>query len=232
MSIQVWLNSACNLLVFVALLSFFVYLISRSEKVMHFVAAEKPEGKGIVFVIILLGVAIMLASKFAPEVGTAKTNIRDALAFIAAIVGGPIAGIVVGLIGGIYRYTLGGWTALPCCLATIFAGLLGALIVYKMEFVPKKISSKTIINWAIIGFLWEVVHLQVLVPLFGEKMFWEGFNAMATKLLIPMSIMNVVAIVTFLLLIKDMVLNDSRLALDEQNKLIAEVEELRMKVWK
>jgi len=37
---------------------------------------------------------------------------------------GPVVGLGAGLIGGIHRYFLGGFVAIPCGIATMFAGLI------------------------------------------------------------------------------------------------------------
>lgn len=58
----------------------------------------------------------------------AISNIRDLAPMVAGLVAGPYVGVAVGLIGGIHRLALGGDSALPCCLATILAGLLAGLV--------------------------------------------------------------------------------------------------------
>jgi sigma-B regulation protein RsbU (phosphoserine phosphatase) len=47
---------------------------------------------------------------------------------IAGLIGGPVIGLGAGLIGGIHRYFLGGFTCVPCSLATVLAGLFGGII--------------------------------------------------------------------------------------------------------
>lgn len=44
---------------------------------------------------------------------------------ISAMVGGPLVGGAAGLISGVHRYFLGGFTAFPCGLATFLEGLAG-----------------------------------------------------------------------------------------------------------
>ena len=56
------------------------------------------------------------------------SNIRDLGPMIAGLVAGPYAGLAVGLIGGIYRLSLGGVTCIACSLATVLAGLLAGLV--------------------------------------------------------------------------------------------------------
>lgn len=58
----------------------------------------------------------------------AIANVRDLAPMIAGLVGGPWVGLAVGLIGGVQRYFLGGFTAIPCASATVLAGLFGGMI--------------------------------------------------------------------------------------------------------
>ncbi|MCW4019091.1 MAG: hypothetical protein NWF00_10515 [Candidatus Bathyarchaeota archaeon] len=58
----------------------------------------------------------------------AISNIRDLAPMIAGLVGGPVVGLAVGLIGGIHRLFLGGVSAVPCALATILAGVLAGMV--------------------------------------------------------------------------------------------------------
>ncbi len=58
----------------------------------------------------------------------AISNIRDLAPIVAGFVAGPYIGVAVGLIGGIHRLFLGGDSAVPCCIATILAGLLAGIV--------------------------------------------------------------------------------------------------------
>jgi sigma-B regulation protein RsbU (phosphoserine phosphatase) len=58
----------------------------------------------------------------------AISNIRDLGPMIAGLVAGPLAGLGTGLIGGVHRYFLGGFTSIPCGLATVLAGLIGGAV--------------------------------------------------------------------------------------------------------
>lgn len=74
-----------------------------------------------------------LFSIFGTYIGTTESygaisNIRDLAPMVAGLVAGPYVGLAVGLIGGIHRLWLGGLTAVPCSLATIFAGLFAGLV--------------------------------------------------------------------------------------------------------
>lgn len=63
-----------------------------------------------------------------PDSSGVISNIRDIAPMVAGLVAGPAVGLAVGLIGGIHRFFLGGWTCVPCSLATVLAGLLAGMV--------------------------------------------------------------------------------------------------------
>ncbi len=85
--------------------------------------------------------------------GGAISSIRDLGPLVAGLVAGPLVGLGAGLIGGVQRYFMGGFTAIPCGLATILAGVVGGLI-YLIN--KKKLIS---IGYAILAAIFvEVLH--------------------------------------------------------------------------
>jgi len=81
------------------------------------------------FVILLFGgFSIFGTYTGIPLPGGVISSIRDLGPMVAGLIGGPIAGIGAGLIGGIHRLLQGGFTAVPCSIATVFAGLIAGLI--------------------------------------------------------------------------------------------------------
>ncbi|PJI06697.1 MULTISPECIES: LytS/YhcK type 5TM receptor domain-containing protein [Clostridium] len=65
----------------------------------------------------------------------AIANTRSIGAITAGYVGGPLVGVIVGIIAGVHRYTIGGFTALACCIATVISGFLGGIVkkIFKNE---------------------------------------------------------------------------------------------------
>jgi len=106
----------------------FMEIVTKLETIQR-VIFKKAEFRDYVAFVILFG----LFSIFGTYVGIpgdygAISNIRDLAPMVAGLVGGPYIGVAVGLIGGVQRLFLGGDSALPCCLATILAGLLAGLV--------------------------------------------------------------------------------------------------------
>jgi LytS/YehU family sensor histidine kinase len=81
---------------------------------------------------LLLGIFfgfISIAGTYLGEpVHGAIANIRDIGAISGGLFGGPFVGLIAGLIGGFHRYTLGGFTALPCMLATVINGTIAGFL--------------------------------------------------------------------------------------------------------
>ncbi len=108
----------------------FVFMeIITKIKTFQRVAIKKASWRDtLIFILIFGGFSI-----FGTYVGIrlpdgAIMNIRDLGPMIAGLVGGPLAGLGAGLIGGVHRYFLGGFTSIPCGLATILAGLIGGAV--------------------------------------------------------------------------------------------------------
>jgi sigma-B regulation protein RsbU (phosphoserine phosphatase) len=106
----------------------FMEIVTKLETIQR-VIFKKAQFRDYVAFVILFG----LFSIFGTYVGIpgdygAISNIRDLAPMVAGLVGGPYIGVAVGLIGGVHRLFLGGDSALPCCLATILAGLLAGLV--------------------------------------------------------------------------------------------------------
>lgn len=57
----------------------------------------------------------------------AIANTRPIAVIVSGYIGGPLIGVIVGLISGVHRYALGGFTAVACTIATIVEGLIGGI---------------------------------------------------------------------------------------------------------
>lgn len=77
---------------------------------------------------ILFGVLSMVINVAGIEVfNGAWLSSRITGPVIGGLIAGPFVGIVSGVIGGIHRYTLGGFTAIPDLLSTIAGGIVGGV---------------------------------------------------------------------------------------------------------
>ena len=211
------INILTNLLIFISISVLTIYFISKFRAVNVYLNADNQGMWGKLLIICIFGTAIMLSSKYAIKINDAATNIRDSIAIISAITGGPVVAIIVSIIGAAYRYTIGGWTTIGCCISTILAGIVSGVIVKVTKFNLKKVNFKNLILLSIFSGLFEIIHLLILVPLLGEKSFQEAFNLMLNTLCVPMVSMNALCVFILTIFIKDIIINNSQLINDIQN---------------
>ena len=127
----------------------------------------------------------------------AIANIRDLGPMIAGLVGGPVIGLGAGLIGGIHRYFFGGFTAVPCALATVIAGLAGGII-YRW----RKGQFIGIAGAVLFAILMESFHMGLALLI--ARPFSEILAV--TKLLsLPMIVANAVGIGIFAFIVSNLI---------------------------
>ena len=112
---------------------------------------------------VLFGGVSAFASSFGVEWLGAVVNVRDAAPLSAGLIFGAPAGIISGVIGGLYRWFSVYWGAAPytrlaCSIATILAGVFAAVL-RKRIFENRKPSWS---NGVYIAVACEVVHMILI----------------------------------------------------------------------
>lgn len=122
---------------------------------------------------------------------------------IAGIFGGPFVGLSVGIIAGIHRVTLGGFTAMACGISTILAGLITGGLSQKLK-IRQTFSYKKAV---LIGICAEAV--QMVVILVVAKPF-EQAAQLVSLIAMPMILMNAFGIFIFFMIIKTVIDEEER----------------------
>lgn len=185
---------------------YFLFKIKAIKAAMIYHNKTQGEFIAAIGLTVVFSILNILTSVLGIEIGTAVMNLRTGIAVIAAVAIGPLSGIIVGLIGSAYRYTLGGWTALGCTTATFSAGIVCAGIVYmlKRKYGRVTLTLKTILLFSAFSGFWEVIHTMVMVPILGEKPFAEASIIVFKIFLFPQVILNAIITAVILLLIADL----------------------------
>jgi sigma-B regulation protein RsbU (phosphoserine phosphatase) len=108
----------------------FMEIITRIKTIQRVVVKRASWRDKAIFILIFGGFSIFGTYAGIPLPSGAIVNIRDFAPMIAGLTAGPIIGLAVGLIGGIHRLLLGGFTCIPCGLATVLAGAIGGAVYY------------------------------------------------------------------------------------------------------
>lgn len=116
---------------------------------------------------------------------------------IAGLLGGPIVGLGAGLIGGIHRLFLGGFTCIPCALATVMAGLAGGII-YKW----RKGEFVGIPGAILFAFLMESFHMGLVLLI--ARPFSQALEVVRLVSL-PMILANTIGMAIFALIVSNLI---------------------------
>jgi two-component system, LytTR family, sensor histidine kinase LytS len=130
----------------------------------------------------------------------AIANSRVIGVVLAGLLGGYKVGLGAGLIAGIHRVTLGGFTGLSCGLATIFAGILAGIFYRKNKIVKLRSAFY-------IGALAE--SLQMLVILLISRPFEKAWT-LVEIIGMPMILANGLGCALFLLIIKSVISEEEK----------------------
>jgi sigma-B regulation protein RsbU (phosphoserine phosphatase) len=103
------------------------YLLTRTSYFKE-ILEKKFTLKNQAFLSLVLGALSIFGTYAGFDIFGARANVRDLGPMVGGLIGGPVIGLGAGLIGGVHRYFLGGFTCLPCSLATVLAGLFGGAL--------------------------------------------------------------------------------------------------------
>ncbi len=77
---------------------------------------------------VIFGIFAIYGTYSGVHTSGAIANIRNLGPMMAGFIGGPWVGLGAGLIGGIHRYFMGGFTAIPCALGTTISGVAAGVM--------------------------------------------------------------------------------------------------------
>jgi two-component system, LytTR family, sensor histidine kinase LytS len=127
---------------------------------------------------------------------------------VAGLLGGYKVGVGAGLVAGIHRFTLGGFTAISCGIAAIVTGIIAGAFYRRKKRVTLPVGF-------VIGALTEAV--QMLIILFMAKPFEQALD-LVEVIGIPMIIANGIGSALFLLVIKNVIHEEEKSAAVQAQK--------------
>ncbi|MBU8879650.1 sensor histidine kinase [Bacillus sp. FJAT-29790] len=148
-------------------------------------------------------------SSIDPESALANTRVMGIV--IGGLLGGPMVGAGAGLIAGVHRYTLGGFTAFSCSISTIIAGIIAGYLGRRRKLKGKNISAFYAV---IIGMSLEA--LQMLIILVTAKPFEHAW-ALVQVIGFPMIFVNGFGTLLFMFIIKSIMHEEVRARANQTN---------------
>ena len=194
-----------------ALLAVLLYALDK-----HMSAKKLPYRSKQLLIGCLFGGLAAFSSEFGIPFQDIIINVRDASPLCAGLIFGAPAGILSGVIGGVYRFFLGAgdYTRIACSLSTVLAGCIAALL-RKYMFDNKKPT------WgygAGIACVCEDIHMMMVFLLHLDDA--STAFAFVKEATIPMVLGNTVAVGLALLSVS--LLSHEKLRRDKKNEQISQ----------
>ncbi|MCQ6281506.1 sensor histidine kinase [Bacillus sp. EB600] len=133
----------------------------------------------------------------------AIANTRIMGVAIGGLLGGPVVGIGAGLIAGLHRLSLGGFTAGACAFSTILAGIVTGFMGKHFKIQVEKTPWKAVV----IGILMECVQMGII--LVAAKPYDEALH-LVDLISVPMIAINGFGTFIFLMIIQEILLEEER----------------------
>ncbi len=191
---MVSLDLVINLFSSVSLVVMVAYLIGRSRYLIHCIKYPN-QPKNMLLLIVIFSIVSMIGTYSGVKVHGAYANTRIVGALMSGFMGGPFVGAVVGILSGLYRYLLGGFTAHICGTATAVAGVVAGIIRYRIGF-----ANLTWQKAGIVALLMEIMQ-KVSILLFAEP--FERALALEKVIALPTTLVTVCGSIIFFFIVED-----------------------------
>jgi phosphoserine phosphatase RsbU/P len=190
-----YLSTLADLIGSMSVVVVVAYILTRS-RMYEAIIENRMMWKHKVWIIILFGLFSIYGTISGVKVFNAIANIRDLGPAIAGLIGGPVVGVLAGLIGAIHRYYQGGFTAESCSLSTVLAGLFAGLY-----YMVRKGSFPSIKACVVFMVCIELLHMGLTLLI--AKPF-DGALFLVKQIIVPMVVANAFGLGLFAFMIKNL----------------------------
>lgn len=172
-----------------------LFLVLFHLKFFKRMAAQKLNALDQLVLAVMFGLFALYGTYSGIQTSGAIANIRNVGPIMGGLLGGPLVGLGAGLIGGIHRYLMGGFTALPCAIGTILSGLLAGLLLILCK------GKTGVWKPALFAFLMETADMSLLL-LIAQP--FENALKLVSIIAAPMILADTFAIAVFAFLLRDL----------------------------
>jgi two-component system, LytTR family, sensor histidine kinase LytS len=217
------------------------FLFSRQQKLRHFMHHQGDQQNLWRFVLLFSFFSILgtysgvrvtaLGYHAAPWIGQvsgleAIANSRTIGVVIAGLFGGVRAGLGVGLIAGIHRYSLGGFVAIPCMIAPIIQGLFAGLM--KSSFKKRYRHISSVQMAFLVGFVAESLQM-ILILLIAHPL--DEALSLVLLIGIPQIFSNSLGVASFFAILIQVAREEERIGAIHAKKAL-QIAEMTLSYWR
>ncbi|MDF2680623.1 MAG: histidine kinase [Brevibacillus sp.] len=149
----------------------------------------KNDWKRIVILSVLFGFLSVIGTEHGIRINDALANTRIVGAVVGGLIGGPVVGFFAGVIGGIHRYSIGGFTAAACAISTVMVGLFGGMVSAKFNLL--RLKWQHIVLVAVAAELIQKVMVLLVARPFAAALELE------LKIAIPTTLVTIIGLLIF-----------------------------------
>ncbi|GAA4896690.1 sensor histidine kinase [Ferrimonas pelagia] len=142
----------------------------------------------------------IMGTYFGEQTHGAIANTRAMGAILSGLLGGPVTGFLVGLTGGLHRYSLGGFTDLACAISTTSEGLFAGLMHLRLRRSSQLEELFNPLRVFVIALIAEM--MQMMIILLVARPFGEAW-ALVQTIALPMMLVNSLGAALFMSMIRD-----------------------------
>ncbi|PKG75130.1 sensor histidine kinase [Shewanella sp. GutCb] len=176
-----------------------VYLVSKTPLFKFFAEAATRLPHKIFIYLIFSGFCIM-ATYFGEQTNDAIANTRAMGAVLGGLLGGPVTGFLVGLTGGLHRYSLGGFTDVACAISTTLEGFSAGIISLYLRGQDKSELIYAPLLVCLVTFCAEMLQMGVI--LLVAQPFDDAW-ALVKQIALPMLLVNSIGAALFMSMVRD-----------------------------
>lgn len=135
----------------------------------------------------------------------AIANTRNLGVVIGGLLGGPVVGFGVGVIAGVHRYFLGGFTGMACMISTITGGLISGFIGKRYRGQGKGMITPSLAVF--VGMMVEMLQMGIILLIARP---YDQALHLIRFIGIPMIVVNAFGIMIFVLIIHSVLREEER----------------------
>ncbi|EJC2714762.1 two-component regulatory system sensor histidine kinase BtsS [Escherichia coli] len=149
---------------------------------------------------IVFSIFCIMGTWFGLHIDDSIANTRAIGAVMGGLLGGPVVGGLVGLTGGLHRYSMGGMTALSCMISTIVEGLLGGLV---HSILIRRGRTDKVFNPITAGAVTSVAEMVQMLIILAIARPYEDAVRLVSNIAAPMMVTNTVGAALFMRILLD-----------------------------
>ncbi|SKA51591.1 sensor histidine kinase [Enterovibrio nigricans] len=175
------------------------YMLSKTPIILPLLNISSRISHRVICYILFSGFCV-LGTYFGLQFNDAIANTRAIGAVMGGLFGGPVVGFLVGLTGGLHRYSLGGFTDVACAISTTAEGLIGGVL--HVYFVRRN-QLTALFNPAVVFCITLFAEVtQMLTILLVARPFDQAY-ALVSAIAAPMIIANSIGAALFVSILQD-----------------------------